>query len=228
MIALWYVEAGKYNVLPLDSRGTARFADERPQLTKERQTYVYYPDTQTVPENVAVKVLNRAHSITAEVEIPKGGAEGVLVCHGGNAGGYTLFVKDKKLHYVHNYVGAQEFHVDVGRDGAGRQGRAALRVRADRQARHRQGQGHARARPALHQRQAGRPDRLPVTVPLIMALGGGLTVGRNPGSSVSQLYGPPFAFTGTIFKVTADVSGQMIQDTEEERNATAKRALARQ
>jgi hypothetical protein len=54
MIALWYVEAGKYDVLPLDSRGTGRVADERPQLTKDRQTYVYYPGTQTVPENVAV------------------------------------------------------------------------------------------------------------------------------------------------------------------------------
>jgi hypothetical protein len=112
MIALWYVEAGKYNVLPLDSRGTARFADERPQLTEDRQTYVYYPGTQAVPENVAVKVLNRAHSLTAEVVIPEGGAEGVLVCHGGNAGGYSLFVKDNKLHYVHNYVGAQEFQVE--------------------------------------------------------------------------------------------------------------------
>ena len=57
MIALWYVEAGKYNVLPLDSRGTGRFADERPQLTKDRRSYVYYPSTQVVPENVAVKVL---------------------------------------------------------------------------------------------------------------------------------------------------------------------------
>ena len=126
MIALWYVEAGKYNVLPLDSRGTARFADERPQLTKDRQTYIYYPGTQTVPENVAVKVLNRAHSLTAEVEIPKGGANGVLVCHGSNAGGYTLFVKDGKLHYVHNYVGAQEFHVEFGETGTGRQIDAAL------------------------------------------------------------------------------------------------------
>jgi hypothetical protein len=111
MIALWYVEAGKYNVLPLDSRGTARGADERPQLTKDRQTYVYYPGTQAVPENVAVKVLNRSHSLTVEVAVPKGGAEGVLVCHGNNACGYTLFVKESKLHYVHNYVGAQEFHV---------------------------------------------------------------------------------------------------------------------
>ena len=111
MIALWYTEAGKYNVFPLDSRGTMRFADERPELTKARKTYAYYPHTQMIPENVAAKLLNKSHSLTAEVEIPKGGAEGVLICHGGNVGGYTLFVKDKKLHYVHNYVGAEEFHV---------------------------------------------------------------------------------------------------------------------
>ena len=90
MIALWYMEAGKYNVFPLDSRGTLRFADERPQLTKDRKTYVYYPHTQMIPENVAAKLLNKSHSLTAEVEIPKGGAEGVLICHGGNVGGYTL------------------------------------------------------------------------------------------------------------------------------------------
>ena len=112
MIALWYTEAGKYKVLPLDSRGTLRFADERPQLSKERKTYVYFPGTQGVPENVAVKVLNRAHTFTADVEIPKGGAEGVLRCHGSNIGGYSFFIKDGKLHYVHNYVGAQELHVE--------------------------------------------------------------------------------------------------------------------
>src|SRR5262249_28918371 len=48
----------------------------------------------------------------AEVEIPKGGAEGVIICHGSNVGGYTFFIKDKKLQCVHNYVGAEEFHVE--------------------------------------------------------------------------------------------------------------------
>ena len=99
----------------MSSRSTAAARCVSPtsarQLTKDRKTYVYYPDTQMIPENVAAKLLNKSHSLTAEVEIPKGGAEGVLICHGGNVGGYTLFVKDKKLHYVHNYVGAEEFHV---------------------------------------------------------------------------------------------------------------------
>ena len=59
-----------------------------------------------------MKVLNRAHTLIAEVEVPKGGAEGVIVGHGSNVGGYVLFVQDNKLHYVQNYVGAQEFHVE--------------------------------------------------------------------------------------------------------------------
>ena len=228
MIALWYVEAGKYNVLPLDSRGTSRFADERPQLSKVRQTYVYYPGTQTVPENVAVKVLNRAHSFTAEVEIPKGGASGVLVSHGSNAGGYSLFVKDNKLHYVHNYVGAQEFHGESRETVP--EGKATLRYEFEPTGKPDIPKGKGtpgRGTLYINGKQVGQFD-LPVTVPLLLGLGGGLTVGRNPGASVSKLYGPPFAFTGTIFKVTADVSDQMRKDTAEEQEAAAQRALARQ
>jgi hypothetical protein len=228
MITLWYVEAGKYNVLPLDSRGTARFADERPQLTKERQTYVYYPGTQAVPENVAVKVLNRAHSLTADVAIPKGGAEGVLVCHGGSAGGYSLFIKDNKLHYVHNYVGAQEFH--VASDEPVPEGEATLRYEFQPSgkpdiAKGRGTPGHGRL--YINGKLVGETE-LPFTVPLLLSLGAGLSVGRNPGSPVSQLYGPPFTFAGTIFKVTADVSGETLQNAEEERNAAAKRAMSSQ
>jgi arylsulfatase len=72
----------------------------------------------------------------------------------------------------------------------------------------------------------GKGD-FPVTVPLGFGLGGGLSVGRNPGSAISSLYEPPFAFTGRIFRITADVSGKMIQDTEEEAKAYAKAAMAR-
>jgi hypothetical protein len=228
MIALWYAEAGKYNVFPLDSRGTARFGDARPQLTRERKTYVYFPHTQAVPENVAVKVLNRAHSFTAEVEIPKGGAEGVLLCHGGNAGGYSFFVKDWKLHYVHNYVGAAEYHVESSAQVP--EGPCELRFEFDPtgQPDLAKGRGVAgRAQLYINSKLVGQAD-IPVTVPLLLALGGGLVCGRNPGSPVSELYRPPFAFTGKLVKVTVDVSGKMIQDTEEEMRAFAKAQMARQ
>ena len=75
MIATWYVEAGKYKVMPVDGRGVARMADERPQLTKDRTSYKFYPHTQAVPFNAGPRFLNRSHSITADVEIPEGGAK---------------------------------------------------------------------------------------------------------------------------------------------------------
>src|SRR5262249_7114883 len=68
----------------------------------------------------------------------------------------------------------------------------------------------------------------PFTVPLLLSLGAGLSAGRNPGSPVSQLYQPPFPFTGTLFKVTADVSGETLQSAEEVRKASAKRAMSSQ
>ena len=86
MIAQWYVEAGKYNVLPVDGRGTARFAEERPQIAKDRTSYTFYPHTQAVPFNAGPRLLNRTHTITADLEIPDGGAEGVLVSFGGAGG----------------------------------------------------------------------------------------------------------------------------------------------
>ncbi len=62
MIAQWYVEAGKYNVLPVDGRGQQRFAEERPQIAVDRTRYTYYPGTQEVPQNAAPRILNRPHT----------------------------------------------------------------------------------------------------------------------------------------------------------------------
>ena len=228
MIALWYTEAGKYKVFPLDSRGTLRFADERPELTKDRKTYVYYPHTQMIPENVAAKLLNKSHSLTAEVEIPKGGAEGVLICHGGNVGGYTLFVKDKKLHYVHNYVGAEEFHVASNMDVPA--GKVSLRYEFEKTGEPdlKTGKGAAgKAQLYINKKLVGEL-KLPYTVPLALGIGSGVFIGRNSGSPVTRLYGPPFEFTGTINEVTVDISGKLIADTEEEKRVRAKVAMARQ
>ena len=208
MIALWYAEAGKYNVLPLDSRGTMRFADERPQIAAERDTYVYFPRTQGVPENVAAKVLNRAHTITVDADL-KAGDEGVLACHGSNVGGYALFVQDGKLHYVHNYVGAEELRVSS--DQPVPAGKHALRYEFEPTGAPdlKNGKGTpGAAKLFVDGELVGQAD-FPVTVPLALGLGSGFAVGRNPGSSVSVMYGSPFPFTGTITKVTVDVSGKV-------------------
>ena len=99
MIGTWYVKAGKYNVMPVDGSGLARMIAEKPLVALPRDSYTYRPGTQSIPFFAAPRVLNRPHSITADVEIPSGGAEGVLLSQGTSAGGYSLFVKDGKLRY---------------------------------------------------------------------------------------------------------------------------------
>jgi len=126
MITLWYVEAGRYNVLPIDSRGTLRFADPRPQIAVARSSYAYYPGTQAVPINAAPSILNRAHSITADVDIPKGGAEGALLSGGDVQGGFSFYVQGGKLQYVYNYVSSRFFHAESNL--AVPEGRHQLRV----------------------------------------------------------------------------------------------------
>jgi len=108
---MWYAEAGKYNVFPIDGSATERLMTERPQVAEPRAEYIYRPHTQTVPFWVGPRVLNRPHSITADAEIPGSGAEGVLICQGSNVGGWTFYVQDSRLHYAHNYVNREIYRV---------------------------------------------------------------------------------------------------------------------
>ena len=115
MIGMWYNEAGKYNVLPIDSRGLQRIREERPQIAVNRNRYVLYPGTQSIPAGAAPKILNRPYSITAEVDIPEKGAEGVLLSMGGNDGGISFYVQDGKLCFVHNYVAVELLLCEIDR-----------------------------------------------------------------------------------------------------------------
>jgi arylsulfatase len=87
MIALWEAEAKKYNVLPLDDRRYERALDPgRPVAAIAKNSYTLYPGTSNVHPMAAPQVLGNDHTITAFVEIPAGGAEGVLACSGGSSG----------------------------------------------------------------------------------------------------------------------------------------------
>ena len=104
MIGLWYNEAGKYNVLSIDSRGTQRIAEERPQVAPPRNRDTRYPGTQAIPAGAAPKILNRPYSISAEVEVPAKGADGVLLSMGGNDGGISFYVQRSRLCFVFNFL----------------------------------------------------------------------------------------------------------------------------
>ena len=89
---LFYAEAKKYNVLPLDNTTLARWNTPRPSLTAGRTVFEYAGELAGVPGAAAPDIKNKSYSITAEVEIPDGGAEGMIVTEGGRFGGYGLFL----------------------------------------------------------------------------------------------------------------------------------------
>ncbi len=223
LIATWYVEAGKYDVMPIDGSGVARMAGEKPLIAAPRDRFIYYPDTQSVPFFAGPRVLNRPHSITADVEIPEEGAEGVLLCQGTSAGGFTLYVKDRRLHYTHNWVGRELLH--LASDAELTAGRHELRYEFEPTGQPDPTKGHGapgRFQLYIDDQLAGDMD-VAYTTPFAFNPGG-LTCGADPGSTVTDDYEAPFRFTGTLHTVTVDLSGELIHDPE----AELKMHMARQ
>ncbi len=93
---LFYAEAAKNQVLPLDNSSLTRWNTPRPSLTTGRTVFTYTGELIGVPQSGAPNILNRSYTITAEVEIPEGGAEGMIVTQGGRFGGYGLFLSKRE------------------------------------------------------------------------------------------------------------------------------------
>jgi arylsulfatase len=223
MIATWYHEAGKYKVLPIDSRGTLRLAEERPQLAGQRNRYVFFPGTSTVANRIAPRILNRPHSITATFDLSNG-AEGVLVAQGGSSGGYSLYLKDGKVHYAYNMLGVERFHVEApaGLSDGRHEVRFEFEPTGAADVAHGRG-APGRVQLYVDGQLAGQSD-LPLTIPLDIGITEGLTVGRDEGSAVSEDYEAPFAFAGAMEQVVVDVSGELIED----QSATMRAVMAHQ
>ena len=169
-----------------------------------------------MPFNAGPRLLNRTHSITAEVDVPEEGAEGALVSYGGNDGGYSLYMKDGKLQYVQNYVARDYLHVESTEPVPS--GRHALRFEFEVTGPPDISSGKGtpgRAQLYIDGRLVGQAE-FPYTTPLSLGLTGGITVGADPGAPVAPFYETPFEFTGTVYRATFDVSGEVIQDEEAE------------
>jgi hypothetical protein len=224
MVGRWWAEAGKYNVMPIDGSMLERLRVERPTIAEPRDSFVFYPGGSPVPFSAAPKVYNRAFSITADVNVPDSGAEGVLVAHGGRVGGYTLFVKDNRLHFVYNFLGRNFFTVVSDTDVP--VGDVALRYEMEPtgQPDFAAGKGvPASGQLYIDGKLVGAVD-MPHTVPNIFS-SEGLTCGHDGGSVVApDAYRDGFAFTGTLKRVTFDLSGELIVDSATD----LKVAMARQ
>jgi arylsulfatase A-like enzyme len=110
---LFLIEAAKYNVLPLDDRRAERFNPDlagRPQLIKGNRQLLF-GGMGRISENSVVATKNKSHAVTAEIEVPDGGAQGVIVAQGGAFGGFALYVHEGKPAYCYNLFGLQQFKV---------------------------------------------------------------------------------------------------------------------
>ncbi len=200
---LFWEEAEKYHVTPLLG-GFALFYGF-PLPAAERTKFTYYPGTENIASGMIPSIYNRSYSISADLDIPADGAEGVIVAEADIMGGFSLYVQDGKLHFTYSLMGVKVTTLTSDGQTADRQGRRALRVHR-RQARE---SGHRRQRQAVRQRQAGRGEpfgayRVRSGSPAIPAW----TSARTTATSVSPTYKAkaPFAFTGKIGKVVFDLA----------------------
>ncbi len=213
---LWYYYAGVYHGLPLDDRSALEIMmTPRPQPSKPRNRYIYYPDTADVPEMVAVNIRRRSYTIAAGAVIDTPEAEGVLFAQGGVTGGHSLYIKDRKLHYLYNWLGEKFQKVTSEVEIAtGKHLFTAEFVKTGDDATTMSAVGTL----TLY------IDTKPVGQTTIMTqpgffcpVGDGLCVGRDSASPVSPDYAAPFRFTGgAIERVIVDVSGEHYVDHEKE------------
>ena len=202
---LWRQEAESNGVFPLDDRRYERVADPtRPVAAQPRDEYTYYPGTSIVHPLAAPQLLGVEHTITAHVTIPDKGAEGVLACTGGEFGGWSLFLKDGKFHYVHNYLKLVEFaaaSADVVPAGEHTLSVHFTPTKSNLKPDYFIGDIVL----AVDGKQVGGLKDIKVAGQYSAVTGYGILIGRNTATPVSHEYQPPFTFTGDLKKVTIKV-----------------------
>ncbi|MFN0084651.1 MAG: arylsulfatase [Blastocatellia bacterium] len=196
MIERWWSEAGKYNVLPLDDRGVVR-STEQVSNNRPLTMAAYHPGAIQTPRSSTPNFRNRSFCLTADVELPAGGAEGVLLALGGRFAGFSLFVQNNRLQFVYNYFGLERYSVVASE--AISPGSARLRMDFTST-----GNNQGTVALFVNDRKVGE-GAVPRTVPLTFGLSEGLTAGRDPSTPVTESYQAPFAFTGKLKKVVMEV-----------------------
>jgi arylsulfatase len=214
LIAAWCEEADRNFVLPLDDRTPVELLGiQHPLAEPPRDRYVYYPNTTPVPEAVAVNIRGRSYKIIADVNITSD-AHGVIFAHGSRFGGHSLFIKDRRLYYVYNFLGIQPEQKFVSQPLD--PGKHALGVAFLREKSGKNGESLGRAQLFVDdQVVAEGPMRAQVGV--FTLCGDGLCVGYDSSDRVSHEYEAPFAFVdGTILGVAVDISGESYLDLARE------------
>jgi arylsulfatase len=202
---LFMTEAIKYDVLPIDDRTYERFNAAiagRPDLMGDRTSLTVYPGMSMMTENAFINVKNRSHSITAEVEIPQGGAEGVILAQGGRFAGWSLYMKGGKVSYVHNWVGKERYTITTAEPVA--PGKATIRYEFAYDGGDKPGAGGSGK--IFVNGQVVAEGHIGNTTPFLFSADETADVGTDRATPVTEDYTEgDNAFTGKIEKVTVEL-----------------------
>jgi len=198
--AQFWIEAAKYQVLPIDDRTVGRMLDlPQPEVAPRRTVATFYPGV-IIPEACAPNTKNRSSTITAVVDVKKAGAEGVLVAEGGRFGGFTFYLKKGKpvLHY--NLLNLQRFTITS--DAEVPLGKSTLRYEFTAANKTRGAGGVGKL--FINDRQVGE-GKIARTVMNVLSIDETFNVGMDIGTPVSEEYQIPFKFSDTLEKVTIEL-----------------------
>jgi arylsulfatase len=226
---LFMKEAIKNRALPIDDRVVERVNAKlagRPDLMGDRTSLTLSEGMDSMSENVFINIKNRSLSVTADVEIPKGGANGVILAQGGRFGGWSLYLKDGKPVYCYNFIGIEEYKVIAPKAVAA--GKTTIRMNFDYDG---GGIGKGGTATILVNGKPAASGRIERTQPMIFSADETAAVGVDDATPVTADYKErDNAFTGKILKVTVDVKpiGAAIKTEADsaQREARVKKALS--
>jgi arylsulfatase A-like enzyme len=225
---LFMTEAVKYSVLPLDDRTLERLNAAlvgRPDLMAGRTSLTVYQGMTGMSENAFINVKNRSHTITADVEVPQGGANGVILAQAGRFGGWSLYLKDGKPIYTYNWLGLKQYTIAGGQ--ALPTGKATIRYEFVYDG---GGVGKGGTGTLYVDRKSVATGRIDQTQCCAFSADEGADVGADEGTPVTEDYQVPFKFTGKIDKVTIDLKEMTqsvaIETGKARQESVLKRALS--
>jgi arylsulfatase A-like enzyme len=206
LVGLWWSEAHRNQVLPLDNRVLWALVNPKPDHRAPRDEYRYFPGGAQVPEPVAVNVRNRSHALIVDVAITDPAAtDGVLLALGSALGGWSLHIIDGRIRYVHNLYGKEQ-HV-VAATAAITPGEHHIEYAFTKDERL-GGTGVLRCDGA---EVASGP--IPRFTPSgFNGVGAGLTCGYEWGPAVGDGYTAPFPFQGEIRRALVRTTGPVVRD----------------
>jgi arylsulfatase len=227
MQALFLTEAAKYNVLPLDNTAFSRLLTPRPSAVAGKTEFTYTGEHAGIPLGNAPSILDKDYNIIAEVTIPKGGAEGMIVTMGGRFGGYGLYLLKGKPVFAYNLVDLERFRWEggvggvIGDDLFGRAlepGKHTIRFDFKYDG---PGPGKGGTGVLLVDGKELARKTIPHTIPLMMTIDETFDVGIDTRSPVDDSYELPFRFTGKIDKLTFKLGRSQLAEADQKKAQVA-------